>query len=124
MSLTRIKIHKVKTDRTTRRSRQVHNYIQRFQHRSQQSIKEEEHRLNNTINKLYLSIISKKNPNQKKYVLYILLLFYTYSMYSTHFFYLFIFRDMVREGEREKHQSVRETLIGSLSYAPSPGTCL
>ena len=37
--------------------------------------------------------------------------------------YLFIFREMGREGERkgEKHQCVRKILIGCLLHAPNPG---
>ena len=37
-------------------------------------------------------------------------------------FYLFIFRERGREGEREWEVNVRETLIGCLSYAPRPRT--
>ena len=39
-------------------------------------------------------------------------------------FYLFVFRERGREGEREgkKHQCVRETSINYLLYVPQPGT--
>ena len=62
-----------------------------------------------------ISLKISSNVFIKKWIIFILFLLL--------FFYLFTFRERRREREREgeKHQCVRDTLIGCLSHAPKWG---